>query len=271
MKSIEEDLVVGHGDGDVDEAVAPARPYGDRPRVDRAVEPQRVRVLRRGGLVELRRDEREHHGLAAVIAETERSQHVERRLVVAEIRTAETGRTQAAALEELERSRDRLVLARVIERRVIAVHETVDRELDAALRVAPEDLGVALEDARGRWPRRPDAVGRCERFVAIEATRHRRRGRTETRHDLRGPRDRPAGAATLEADGEAHTFSATSASVSRGLSERVPCGLATRVRPARRSTISTYRRAWCTQRYGSFRAVAFRTSRSRSAGSAYTA
>src|SRR5258706_1568385 len=268
MKSIEEDLVVGHGDGDVDEAVAHARPYGDRPRVDRAVEPQRVCVLRRGGLVEFRRDEREHHSLAAVIAEAERSQHVERRLVVAEVRTAETGRTQTAALEEVERSRDRLALARVIERRVIAVHETVDRELDAAVRVAPEELGVALEDARGRRPRRLDAVSRRERFVAIEATRHRRRGRAETRYDLCGPRDRPAGAATLEADGEAHTFSATSASVSRGLSARV---LVARVRRARRSTISTYRRAWCTQRYGSFPAGAFPAGPRASPRAAYTA
>src|SRR5205814_7397916 len=129
----------------VDETVAHAGADSELAGVHGRVQTKRQSVLRGRPRVEIRRDEREAHGLAAVIANPERAQHVEGRAVVAQVRSAETRRRDAAALEELDRARDRRSLAVLIERGVVAVHESVQRELDPPLRIAPQKIGMSLE------------------------------------------------------------------------------------------------------------------------------
>ena len=180
-ETLHQDLVVWDRHRDVDEPVTKTR--GDRymARVDGRVQLERQRVARgrtRGGRRAVTR--REDHGLAAVVTKAQLAQDVERGLVVAEIRSAEAGRVDAAALEYLQRARDGLSLRPLVQRCVVAVHEPVHRQLRTAVRVALQHIGMPSKHARRRRPGRPSAQLRRDGVVPIEVSRHRVRGRPES-------------------------------------------------------------------------------------------
>src|SRR5206468_4907565 len=165
------------------------------------------------------------------IAKTEGAQDLERGFVVSEVRPPKAGRTETVALEDLDGPRDGLALTALIERGVVAVDESVKRELDPTLGITPEELGMPLQDASRGRPRGSHTVGGRDRLVAIQPARHGRGGRPESRHDRRRAGERSRRTPALQAHRDAHTFSATSGSTSGVLSARV--------REASRSTTST--------------------------------
>ena len=112
----------------------------------------------------------------------------EGRAVVAQVWSAKTDRVQAGPVKDVHRPRDGLSLLAMIERRVIAMHKPVQRELNAALGVTPEECRVAVENACRRRPRRPGPGVRHDRVVAIEAPGHRGGCRAEPREHAGRPR-----------------------------------------------------------------------------------
>ena len=226
-KPIEQDLVVRHRNRDVHQTLAQSRPDGGHACVDRAVQPERQRVTRGGGRIDIGREHREDERLAAVIPKPELPDDIARGLVVSKVGTTEPGGSQTRAREDVDGARDRLALTAAVERGVIAVHESVERELDTAIGVTPQKIRVSFENAGGGRPRRPHLVSARDRLVAVEPAGHRRGRRPEPRYDHGGARERPRRSATLQAHGETHTFSP--ASMSSGA----------RVRAPSRSTIST--------------------------------
>src|SRR5207247_4798675 len=143
----------------VDQVVAKSWPYRDRSSVDSGVQLQGERVARDGVRVSRRREPRKDERLAAVIAKTEGAQDLERGFVVSEVRPPKAGRMETVALEDPNGPRDGLALTALIERGVVAVDESVERELDATLGITPEELRMPLQDASRGRPRGSHTVG----------------------------------------------------------------------------------------------------------------
>src|SRR5439155_10649529 len=141
--------------GYVDETGAQSGSDRDAPRVACRVELEREGVRRLASAIGFAA-ERVHDGLAAVVAEAQLAEDVQGRRVVAQVRTAEACRLKAAAIEDVRGASDRLALLCLIQAAVIAVHESVERELHPLRRVPPQEIGVPCQHARGRLPRRPD-------------------------------------------------------------------------------------------------------------------
>src|SRR5687767_10435704 len=240
-QAIEQDLVVGHSYGHVDQPALEAWRNGNAPRVDRGIEAESEVVPRCGARAGVGREKGKAHRLTAVVAEPERAQDVERRGVVAQIRPAKTGRLKAVPLEDTDRALDGLPLPALIQHGVVAVHEAVKGDLDASLGVAPQKIRMPRKDAGGGRQGRPDPETRRDRVVAVETAGHRGRRRAETRYHCRRAGDGPGGTAAVEAHREAHispcasTFSRARARASRARA---------RARGKSRSTISTYRLPW---------------------------
>ena len=233
-------LVVGYRDRDVDEAVAQARSRRDAGGVVRRVQPQREAVARDACLRRVAREHRECDGLAAVPAKAQLLEDLEGRVVVPQIRAAETDRRDARAREDLGGLRDRLALPAAVQDRVVAVHESVQRELRPAVGIAAEQSGVAGEHARGGGPGRPDPEIRQQPHVAIEPPGHPRGGDAEAREHRRGPRGGARGSARAQAHREAHASSLPSAATGSMAATLPP-----RAAP---STTATYRGSWRDQR-----------------------
>jgi hypothetical protein len=81
---------------------------------------------------------------------------IERRGVVAKVRSAEANGVETVTLEEIHGTSDRLSLTAPIQRRVVTVHETVQRELHATLREFLHQHRMSLEHAGRGGPRWSD-------------------------------------------------------------------------------------------------------------------
>ena len=204
-QTLDERLVVRDGDGHIDQSVTKSWDHRDVARRDGGVQlecqlvpPRRVTA------------QRKMHRLAAVVPETELAEDLERRLVVAEVRSAEARRLEAGAREQLHSPTDGVALPLAVHRGVIAVDEAVHRDLRASRGESLEHLRVPGEDARRRRPGRPDAELGRERVVALEALHHRSGGGPEAGEHLRRACRRTGGATSAQAHREAHARSAPS-------------------------------------------------------------